>query len=179
MSGPSEGTGWEIERRYLVRVDPGRWDAFGTGRRLRQGYVVAGPLTVRVRSGEKRGDVLTCKRGSGVRRREVETVIPPDVAAALFEAAGDRIIEKVRHRVGPWEIDRFEGSLEGLVLCEIELTHEEDPLPPPPDGISIVREVTDDISFTSSGLASMTSSAQRAWLSRIHGDRPTAPRGYR
>ena len=161
---------WEIERRFLVRVAEGQWERFGPGWPLRQGYVTTGPVAVRVRTGEDRGPVLTCKQGSGVRRREVEEVVSLEMAEALFEAAGDRIIRKVRHRVGPWEVDRFEGPLTGLALLEIELTREDQRLPDAPEGVVILHEVTDDNRFTSSGLASLSESDQRRWVEDVYAE---------
>lgn len=158
---------WEIERRFLVRVAPGGWEALGPGRPLRQGYVVAGPRTVRIRIGEERGPVLTCKSGSGVRRREVEQTVTEEMAAMLFEVAGERITEKVRHRSGPWEVDRFTGGLEGLALLEIELDEPDAPLPMWPPGVSVLHEVTYDNRFTSSGLASLTKEEQERWVSDV------------
>ena len=147
---------WEIERRFLVRVPDDAWDAYGPGRPLKQGYVVGGPMAVRIRTGEARGPVLTCKQGSGIRRKEVEQVVSPEMAEALFDVAGARVIEKVRHRVGPWELDRFQGALHGLALLEIELEREDVALPDGPENVSILHEVTQDNRFTSSALACMT-----------------------
>lgn len=161
---------WEIERRFLVRVPADGWAALGPGRPLRQGYVVAGPRTVRIRVGEERGPVLTCKSGSGVRRREVEQTVTEEIATALFEVAGSRVIEKVRHRSGPWEVDRFEGPLTGLVLLEIELETTDAPLPEWPAGVSVLREVTEDNQFTSSGLASLTSEEQERWVNDVYAE---------
>lgn len=160
--------GWEIERRYLARVPERLWNRLEHGRRLRQGYVVPGPLSVRIREGEERGPVLTCKSGTGVRRREVEALVPREMAEALFEAAGDRVIEKVRHRAGPWVVDRFLGALEGLVLVELELAHEDEPVPEPPEGVSILREVTNDNRLVSSELASMTAETQSALVQHLY-----------
>jgi CYTH domain-containing protein len=159
---------FEIERRYLVRVRPGLWREVGAGVQLRQGYVKTGTPSVRIRLGEPRGAVLTCKAGSGVRRREVEAVVPFPVAEALFEAAGERIIEKVRFALGPWELDRFQGGLEGLTLLEIELGHEEDPVPAPPTGVRILRDVTDDKRFTSSALSRLKPSDQRKLVRKVY-----------
>jgi len=159
---------WEIERRYLVEVAPDVWARLGPGVRLRQGYVVAGPMAVRIREGESRGAVLTCKQGTGIRRREVEAVVPAEMAEALFEVADTRTISKVRHREGSWELDRFLGPLAGLALLEIELEQVDDPVPLAPEGVSILREVTNDNRFTSSALASLTSSDQRAWVRRVY-----------
>ena len=155
---------YEIERRYLVRVAPAVRARLGQGTELRQGYLRHGQPSVRIRFGEPRGPVLTCKSGSGVRRREVETVVPEPVAEALWEAAGDHTVAKVRHRIGPWELDRFSGALEGLTLLEIELADEDDPVPPAPEGISILGEVTDVKGFTSGHLASLTPRDARAFV---------------
>ncbi len=159
---------WEIERRYLVRVSDTAWRALEPAVHLRQGYVVAGPTSVRIRSGEPRGFVLNCKRGAGVRRREAEAVVAADMAEALFEAAGGRVIDKLRHRAGPWEVDRFLGPLEGLALLEIELENEDDEVPEAPDGVTILHEVTNDNRFTSSALASLSHQEQRTWVIRMY-----------
>ena len=149
--------GYEIERRFLVRPrSDDFWDGVGDGHHYRQGYVRNGKPSVRIRLGEPRGPVLTLKKGKGVKRREVETTVPSDVAEMLLEAAEDRIIEKIRFRVGPWEVDRFLGHFQGLFLMEVELEDEDDPLPEPPEGIDVLREVTDDKRFVSGHLARMS-----------------------
>lgn len=160
--------GWEIERRFLVRVDDAAWAGFGEGRHLRQGYVRNGSPSVRIRFGEARGPVLTCKSGKGVRRREVETPVPQDVAEALFAAAEDRTIEKIRFRVGPWELDRFLGPLHGLELLEVELDDVEDPIPEPPAGVRVLREVTDDKRFVSGRLARMNKKKQKKLVRKAY-----------
>lgn len=159
---------WEIERRWLVRARPGLREELGEGWSLRQGYVRADGPSVRIRTGEPRGPVLACKAGRGVRRQEAETVVPQEVAEMLFQAAGARVIEKTRYPVGPWELDYFEGDLEGLTLLELELEDEEDPLPELPEGIKIVHEVTNDKRFVSSKLASMTSRARKALVGQVY-----------
>jgi CYTH domain-containing protein len=147
--------GWEIERRFLVRVAGRAWPASSEGRHLRQGYVRHGDPSVRIRTGEARGPVLTCKSGKGIRRAEVEMVVTDEIASALFEAAGDHQVEKVRFPIGPWTLDRFLGDLDGLALLEIELEHEDQELPDPPAGVDVLREVTDDRRFVSGRLAGL------------------------
>ena len=159
---------WEIERRFLVRVPGELWDALGPRHAYRQGYVRNGSPSVRIRVGEPRGPVLTSKSGGGVRRTEVECIVSPEMAEMLFLAAEDRVVEKIRHRAGPWEVDRFEGALEGLHLMEIELRHEDDPLPDPPEGISILGEVTDDKRFVNGHLARMNPKEQRALVVQVY-----------
>jgi CYTH domain-containing protein len=159
MSGP--GTFFEIERRFLVRIEDHGWEVMDVERHLlRQGYIRSGDPSIRIRTGEPRGPVLTCKSGKGVKRHEVETVVPEELAVALFEAAEERVIEKIRWRIGPWELDRFVGGLDGLFLLEIELEHEDDPVPEPPAGIRILREVTEDKRFTNGYLARLTKKKQ-------------------
>ena len=159
---------WEIERRFLVRVADALWFQLGEGHHLRQGYVRNGTPSVRIRTGEPRGAVLTCKSGKGIRRHEVEAVVSDEVAAALFEAAEDRTIEKMRWRIGDWELDRFLGPLDGLALLEIELEAEDMPIPDPPDGVQVLREVTDDKRFVSGRLARMKPKAQRKLVRKAY-----------
>jgi len=160
--------GWEIERRFLVQVDEALWFRIGEGYHLRQGYVRNGEPSVRVRIGEPRGAVLTCKSGTGIRRSEVETVVPDEVATALFLAAENRTIEKIRWKLGPWELDRFLGSLDGLALLEVELEAEDDPLPEAPEGVLILREVTDDNRFVNGRLARMKFKHQRKLVKKAY-----------
>lgn len=161
---------WEIERRWLVRVRPGLREELDGGWRLRQGYVRGGDPSVRIRTGEPRGPVLACKAGKGVRRREVEVVVPPEMAELLFQASGTRVIEKTRYRVGPWELDWFGGALEGLVLLELELEDEDDPVPEPPSGIEVLHEVTTDKRFVSSKLARLSDVERRALVARVQAE---------
>lgn len=159
---------WEIERRWLVRARPGLREELGEGWSLRQGYVRGGDPAVRIRTGEPRGPVLSCKSGGGVRRREAETVVPDEVAQLLFEVAGERVLAKTRHRIGRWEVDWFEEDLEGLVLLELEMEREDEPVPEPPEGIEVLHEVTHDKRFVSSKLAGLGSEERKALVGRVY-----------
>ncbi len=162
-------SGFEIERRFLVHVPDSLWSGLEQGLRYRQGYVLTdGIASVRIRSGEPRGPVLTVKSGRGIKRREVETVVPREMADALFTACERRVLEKIRFRIGPWELDRFVGSLSGLALLEIELTHVGDVIPEPPQGVSIIREVTMDNRFTSAHLAHLIEVDRRAFVADVY-----------
>ncbi|MEM7417383.1 MAG: adenylate cyclase [Gemmatimonadota bacterium] len=159
---------WEIERRFLVRVDETAWFGMGEPWPLKQGYIINGEPSLRVRTGEPRGAVITTKTGKGIRRQEFEAVVPYEVAQALFIAAEDRVVEKLRFKVGPWEVDRFQGSLKGLQLAEIELEDEADPIPEPPPGVLMLREVTDDKRFVSGRLARMKPKDQQKLVKKVY-----------
>jgi CYTH domain-containing protein len=147
---------WEIKRRFVVRVSDALWYTLGEGHHYRQGYMRNGEPSVRIRTGEPRGAVLTCKGGSAIRREEMETVVPANMAVRLLGAAEDRIIEKILWKLGPWKLDRFLGTLDGLSLMEIELDEESDPLPKPPQVVQSLREVPKDNRSVRSHLARMT-----------------------
>lgn len=82
-------------------------------------------------------------------REELEDTINVQKAQRAIELGPTKLV-KVRHDVDGWEIDRFVT----MKLCMAEWEHEEgkapipDPLPP-----WIIREVTDDPSYTNQALA--------------------------
>ena len=160
--------GWEIERRFLVEVARSTWPELSGGRLLRQGYVRHGDPSVRIRTGEARGPVLTCKSGKGVRRAEVEMVVTDEIATALFRAAGDDVVEKIRFPLGPWTLDRFLGDLDGLALLEIEIEREDEELPDPPQDVHVLREVTDDKRFVSGRLAALGPKERRKLVRKAY-----------
>ena len=163
---------YEVERRFLVRAEKGLLATFDECRRLKQGYLLTGERSLRIRVGENRGAVLTAKVGTGVRRLETEVVVPNEIAEALFLKADQQVIEKVRWYIGPWELDQFLGSLSGLFLLEVELERADDELPDRlPSGVRVIREVTDDNRWTSSGLAVLTELEQRTLVEMAYSER--------
>jgi CYTH domain-containing protein len=123
----------EIERKFLVR---GAFEHLVTrSTRLTQGYLTATPeRTVRVRRAGAEA-FLTIKgplNATGMTRSEWEYPIPVADAEALLALCEPGIIDKTRHQVpcGPHtlEVDCFHGANEGLVLVEVELAHEQEPL---------------------------------------------------
>lgn len=117
--------GTEIERKFLVQGEAWRRGAVGTA--LRQGYLSVDPdRTVRVRLAGTKGWLTIKGRQRGIERIEFEYPIPTEDAAVLLKEFCLRpLIEKTRYRVEAggrvWEVDRFSGVNEGLVLAEIEL----------------------------------------------------------
>jgi len=126
--------GREIERKFLLKNDNWRSQA-DAGRQLRQGYF-AGPedaskrqASIRVRTDGEKGFLNIKSYELGVSRQEFEYPIPlQDAEQMLNELCETPQIEKQRYHVSVgehvWEIDVFTGDNDGLVVAEIELTHE-------------------------------------------------------
>jgi CYTH domain-containing protein len=100
-----------------------------------------------------RGGLLTIKGSGLVSRPEFEYEVPAADAEELLRLCA-RSLRKDRHRLGRWEIDRFE-SIEApdggpLWLAEIELTSEEEAFEKPP---WLGAEVTSDPRYANSALA--------------------------
>ncbi len=145
---------YEIERRFVARLDRSEVLEGAPVQRLEQGYLSAQEPAVRIRL-EAGRYVLAVKSGRGLVRREIEAPLPDEAGAALLELAGTRRLAKRRYRLGRWELDVFEGALAGLTLAEIELRAEDEPLPPPPPGVRLLREVTEDGRYTNQALAGL------------------------
>jgi CYTH domain-containing protein len=156
----------EIERRFLItRIDPDAL-ARGTAQPIRQGYLATEDPEVRIRA--RGGEFfLTFKRGEGLVREEIEMPAPDEVGAALLRMAGARAVEKTRHVLGRWEVDVFAGKLAGLLLAEIELEEESEELPPPPAGVALGREVTEDARFRNRRLALLAPDEARRLVDEI------------
>jgi len=148
-------SGLEIERKFLVKNDGYRSQAYSSSR-IKQGYICSGHgRTVRVRLRDDKG-FLTIKGPSdakGMSRYEFEKEITPDEAAHLFALCEPGAIDKTRYLVKSgshvFEVDEFYGDNEGLVMAEVELKAEDEPFDKPD---FIGREVTGDRRFYNSYL---------------------------
>jgi adenylate cyclase len=149
----------EIERKFLVSGDP--WKN-SPGTRVRQGYLATGDAaTVRVRVADHHAFLTIKGRRSGMTRAEYEYQIPlSDANEMLDTLCMGAVIEKHRHVVHEgglvWEIDRFTGANEGLVLAEVELRSEQQAFDPPS---WLGSEVTDDERYYNANLARQPYSA--------------------
>ena len=148
-------SGFEIERKFLVRNSDYKRQAFGSSR-IQQGYICSGHgRTVRVRIRDNRG-YLTIKGPSGddgLSRYEFEKEITLDEAEHLMKLCEPGIIDKTRWLVKSgnhtFEVDEFFGENEGLVMAEVELGSEDEPYEKPD---FIGQEVTGDRRYYNSHL---------------------------
>ena len=148
-------SGLEIERKFLVRGDDYKRQAFSSSR-IQQGYICSGHgRTVRVRIRDSHG-YLTIKGPSvngGLSRYEFEKEITLDEAEQLMKLCEPGRIDKTRYLVKSgnhtFEVDEFCGENEGLVMAEVELHSEDEPYEKPD---FIGQEVTGDRRYYNSYL---------------------------
>jgi CYTH domain-containing protein len=138
----------EIERKFLVKDLGKLWPLLSDGAHIFQGYLFSETArSCRVRIKGSKG-YITIKFGeNALARDEFEYEIPiVDAQGLLSECSA--VLDKTRyivlHEGLSWEIDVFHGNLEGFVIAELELTHE-DQVFLSPDWLG--EEVTHDPSY--------------------------------
>lgn len=142
----------EIERKFLVLNDDYKKGISGT--LYKQGYLCTDPQRiVRIRIVENQG-YLTIKGASrGAVRTEYEYPIPYKDAEELLFLCEKPLIEKYRYKVSYagviWEVDEFCGENKGLIIAEVELEYENQPVTLPP---WVGQEVTSDVRYYNSNL---------------------------
>lgn len=144
----------EIEHKYLVKSTVYRSLAEPVS--YRQGYLAILPdKAVRVRVAGDKGYLTIKARVSNLTRKEYEYEIPfTDAEEMLKGMCIGSVIEKLRYRIlyegFTWEVDEFLGDNAGLVVAEIEVSHEEE-IFIKPDWVG--DEVTNDPRYLNSNLS--------------------------
>ncbi len=121
--------GIEIEHKYLVKDDSYKLVASSKSE-IRQGFLSRDPeRTVRVRTRDDKAFLTVKGKGSGTAHPEFEYEIPVDEALQMMHLCEPPIIEKTRyiviHEGNRWEVDEFHGTLQGLVIAELEVPDED------------------------------------------------------
>ena len=116
---------FETEHKYLV-VNSDYEKMATKVISLAQGYLSRDPeRTVRIRIADDKAYLTVKGRNHGDTRLEFEYEVPVEDARVMLGLCEGRIIRKRRYIVPfegmVWEVDRFEGELEGLTVAEIEL----------------------------------------------------------
>lgn len=151
----------EIERKFLVQKN--LWIPPGQGTHYRQGYLSTDPArTVRVRQAGNSA-FLTIKGAQchGI-CAEFEYPIPgPDALEMLSTLCLASLVEKIRYRVlvGShwWDVDEFLGENAGLLIAEIELSHQSERFEIP---AWVGTEVTGEARYYN---AALCANPYRAW----------------
>jgi adenylate cyclase len=144
----------EIERKFIVSIDYLNYIETFKGIDIKQAYLsIEKEKTVRIRTkGEKA--YLTIKIGKdSLSRDEFEYQIPVKDAISMMEILKLKVLSKTRYEITYeehlWEVDVFEGTLDGLIIAEIELKSEDEFFNRPH---WLGYEVTDDPSFLNAKL---------------------------
>lgn len=142
----------EIERKFLVFKDLFTPES-NSGIKIAQAYLSIRPeSTVRVRISGDFAFLTIKNKNIGCERDEWEYQIPVSDAEDMMQKCDCLSkIEKIRYKVGAWEVDVFQGKHSGLILAEIELKSA-DEIIQKPDFIG--REVTDDSRYYNSVIGS-------------------------
>lgn len=157
----------EIERKYLLRAVPPHALTVAPVR-IEQGWLPGNVLRERLRRAVRADGTSqltrTVKAGALGARVELEESTTPELFETMWPHTCNARIRKHRHPVPDggflWEVDVFLDR--ELVLAEVEL-REGQRVPPAPEWLApyIVRDVTDDPSYTNSSMATPDPTASR------------------
>ena len=146
----------EIERKFLVASDGWKKHTLVKKVPIEQGYIdTAGTSTVRVRLTDSQAFMTIKGAARGMTRKEFEYEIPHADGVEMMKMCAKPTVKKTRHYVVDnnqqlWEVDTFRGTNRGLVLAEIELESEKQPVNIPQ---WIGKEVTQDERYRNTALA--------------------------
>lgn len=122
---------FEIERKFLLASDSWRKQVSRTIR-IQQAYLCnTDKASLRVRTADEKGYFSSKSMTTDIRRHEFEYEIPLHDAEFMIQyMCQGNAISKHRHIIKVdqhiWEIDEFYGDNTGLIVAEIELTHEQE-----------------------------------------------------
>lgn len=127
----------EIEYKFLV--DASLWETVEKPNpdEIVQGFIFKSPeKTIRVRIKNQEGFLTIKGKAIGISRDEFEYPIPYQDAKELLEKYTDKQLRKKRYVISfaskKWEVDVFEGALQGLILAELEVASEDEVFTAPP-----------------------------------------------
>ena len=121
----------EIEYKFLV--DAAKWAALDKPQpeSIVQAYLQREKeRTVRVRTKGGRGYLTVKGATTGVTRAEFEYEIPAEEVNEMIATLKLPCLQKKRYEINHgnhlWEVDVFEGKLDGLIVAEIEVSSEDE-----------------------------------------------------
>lgn len=122
----------EIERKFLAKTDVLAFCQYGVI--ITQAYLFTGARnTIRIRRADMKAFLTWKGPKSGCAREETEVEVPLSLGKILLALVPTRVlVRKTRYRVkhagAVWDVDVFAGRHEGLILAEIEMAHEDQPV---------------------------------------------------
>ena len=119
----------EIERKFTVDIQ--KWNKIVKPEptQIVQSYLSTNPeCTVRIRIKGKKGFLTIKGKTIGISRSEFEYEIPLKDAQQMIASFSENTLSKLRYEIQIenhlWEVDVFQGKLDGLIIAEIELKNE-------------------------------------------------------
>lgn len=151
----------EIERKFLIVSEGWRAGVEGSPKRLSQGYLCSDSRkSVRVRIAGQKATITVKGAREGISRLELQYDIPVPHAELMLALCERPLIDKtryiVRHDGMKWEVDIFHAENDGLMVAEIELEREDQPVNLP-DWVG--QEVSHDARYYNSCLSKFPYSA--------------------
>lgn len=144
----------EIERKFSV--DHQKWSLVEkpTPQFIVQSYLSQKPeCTVRIRIKGQKGFLTIKGKSIGISRSEFEYEIPVTDAQQMIESFAEKTLTKNRYEIihgkHLWEVDVFQGKLDGLIIAEIELKSEEEKFELPE---WVIEDVSDNLEYYNSRL---------------------------
>jgi adenylate cyclase len=144
----------EIERKFTV--DKEKWEEIEKPEptQIVQSYLSSNPeCTVRIRIKGKKGFLTIKGKTIGISRSEFEYEIPLEDAQQMIQSFATKTLSKFRYEIQIenhlWEVDVFQGKLDGLIIAEIELKDEKESFTLPEWAI---EDVSDNIEYYNSRL---------------------------
>ena len=147
-------SGYEIERKFLVKKGVDFKKKARCQYEIRQGYIPSSEAAIRIRLRDNQAFLtIKGKKLTLLTRYEFETEIDFEEGQKLLQMCKGLIIEKTRYLVDvgkhTFEIDEFHGLNEGLVVAEVELQSEDEEIETPD---FLGKEVTDDGKYANMNL---------------------------
>jgi len=144
----------EIEYKFLI--DEAAWNALEKPEpeAIVQGYIArTDQATVRVRTKGSKAYVTLKSKTIGRTRSEFEYEIPVADALEMLDILTEKSLRKLRYNIlhngRNWEVDVFQGALEGLIVAELEVESEDESFDLP-DWVTV--DVSDDPQYYNSVL---------------------------
>lgn len=145
----------EIERKY--RIVQAHWENLSKpeGTLYRQGYLSVDPARViRIRIAGAEAFLTVKGTTAGISRTEIECNIALNAATEMLDHFALSEILKIRYHIPyagkVWEVDVFLGKNNGLIIAELELESEEEPIDIPE---WVGEEVTHDYRYSNACLS--------------------------
>lgn len=144
----------EIEYKFLVDHEAWKDCEKPEPEEIIQTYVArTETTTVRIRTKGKKAYLTLKGKTVGRTRSEYEYEIPVAEALEMMEQFTTKSLRKLRYHIPHngrvWEVDVFQGKLEGLIIAELEVESEEESFDLPD---WVTHDVSDDPQYFNSVL---------------------------